>query len=166
MIQIRKGVFETNSSSVHSIVIPRETQRIPNSKLVFKVDGFGTVLGEADALDYLYTYLVVMERDDLILQIKRVLDEDGVDYDFIVPDGEYDDCYIDQIGSMPKEFIIDLFSNDDKLRRYLYGGKVYTGADWYDYEDMCYAAREPEEDDYFVNEWRDTENYEYYLKGC
>ena len=51
--QIRSGVFETNSSSIHSIAIPRSCKAVDS--VSFSIGEFGWEWDEADAANYLYT---------------------------------------------------------------------------------------------------------------
>ena len=83
MIQIRKGVFETNSSSTHSIAIPKDCK--PVNSIRFNIGEFGWEWREADAADYLYTaihYIADTESDaqEKIERLKNILDEHGITY--------------------------------------------------------------------------------------
>ena len=51
--QIRSSVFETNSSSIHSIAIPRNCKAIDSVR--FNIGEFGWEWDVADAANYLYT---------------------------------------------------------------------------------------------------------------
>ena len=53
MRQIRNGVFETNSSSTHSIAIPRSCNNI--NYISFHIGEFGWEWEEANPADYFYT---------------------------------------------------------------------------------------------------------------
>lgn len=85
MYQIRKGVFETNSSSTHSICISRAEAKIPTGQTVrFCWGEYGwendTVY---DTASYLYTG--IMENDgaaENLEKLKEMLDEMGVKCDF------------------------------------------------------------------------------------
>ena len=54
MRQIRKGTFETNSSSTHSLAIPKDSVKYPKS-ISFHLGEFGWGWEEEDPADYLYT---------------------------------------------------------------------------------------------------------------
>ena len=56
MIQIRSSVFETNSSSTHSIAISKKPV-VAGKYIRFCIGEFGWANGIADTADYLYTYL-------------------------------------------------------------------------------------------------------------
>ena len=142
--QIRTNVFETNSSSTHSIAVPKSCDA-PNY-VCFHTDEFGWEFGIANAADYFYTaiYEVSETEDELnenINKLKNILNEHGVDYDLNEPEihiwhSDYSnkDClslydgYIDH-GNELKEFVCELLNNGDKLVRFLNGGLVFTGND-------------------------------------
>ena len=181
--QIRSSVFETNSSSTHSIAIPKNHVAIGKS-IIFNIGEFGWENDCVDAADYLYTAILYVYSyevaEEKIENLKRVLDYYGVSYQFEEPkywtsDRGYtylDNGYIDH-GYELTEFLEAVFSDDDLLMRYLFGGLVYTGND---NQDDCpsgcniaekYVYVEDEHGDYIeqLNEYHDDENYEYFYKG-
>lgn len=90
MIQIRKSVFETNSSSTHAICISRK--KIDKSEIVgksihFGFDDFGWEFDRnADIANYIYTGICCCFKKDeaqkYIDRIKHVLDRYDVKYSF------------------------------------------------------------------------------------
>ena len=62
MLQIRKGVFETNSSSTHSLAVPQnfDTDKLKKRKLTFHLGSFArpTRTHKAKPTDYLYTAIM------------------------------------------------------------------------------------------------------------
>lgn len=159
MISIRKGVFETNSSSTHSICINKNA--LDESKLpkyvYFGLDSFGWQVDTTyDTASYLWTALCqkYSGRTDFKLEeyknhIYGVLASYGIDSDFKEPKEDCDCfCYVDHAEDLD-ELIKDLMNSDDKLMRFLFHGKVHTGND-NDSIDL------PEED---PNEWEE------YYKG-
>ena len=62
MIQIRAGVFETNSSSTHSIAISKKPVVIGKS-IRFGIGEFGWENDCVDTADYLYTAILDMIQD-------------------------------------------------------------------------------------------------------
>ena len=192
MIQIRKGVFETNSSSTHSIAIPKDCKLVNNVN--FYIDEFGWEWREADAADYLYTaihYIADTESDaqEKIERLKNILDEHGITYHFghvesHIWHDDYgnkdyrslDNGYIDH-GDELEEFIEELLNDGDKLVRFISGGLVFTGNDNSDAEQSCFVNRTEE----YVDDidWRtntcnkiknpyymsDHNDYEWYYKG-
>ena len=62
MKTIRKGIFETNSSSVHTLVIAHDNPEIPITKLYFSLGEFGwgpeLLNSVEERASYLWTYIV------------------------------------------------------------------------------------------------------------
>lgn len=185
MIQVRNGVFETNSSSTHSICISRECVE-PGDYISFHIGEFGWTNDEVSAADYLYT--AILESDDWqekLDKLKNALDDNNVSYDFEEPQWECNESgycflvngYIDH-WSETQEFVNEVLNNDDMLMRLLFGNSfVYTGCDNWDEENpKCYAASDTYWEDYQDEngEWQsremsnpnhDAEHYEYFFKG-
>lgn len=179
MYQIRKGVFETNSSSTHSICISRAEAKIPTGKTVhFCMGEYGwendTVY---DTASYLYTG--IMENDcaaENLEKLKEMLDEMGVKCDF-TPRGRTrwggDYGYVDHSYELIP-FIHAVLSSEDLLARYLFGDSfINTGNDnqgckpsgcnigddviW-EYDENGKYTEKP-------NPYHDPEKYEYFVKG-
>lgn len=148
MKQIRNGVFETNSSSTHSICITKGSYTLPNYPISFNIGEFGwefATLEDYEKYNYLYTALVSQERDSDIELLKTILDKHKVDYVFAEPVYyDYDsgrrclkEGYIDHCSDL-SEFLDDVMSDEDKLLRYLFSSDsfIWTGNDnVYDYDD-------------------------------
>lgn len=144
MVQVRKGVFETNSSSTHSIAIPKDCTM--TDYVSFRTDEFGWGLEEADAADYFYTAIYETsyneeELNEKLEKLTSILDEHGIRYKFREPEthiwhDDYenrdylclDDGYIDHGGEL-RDFVNELLDNGNKLVRFLSGGLVFTGND-------------------------------------
>ncbi len=144
MKKIRKGIFETNSSSTHTLVISTGDIMNIESPLVFRFGEFGWEFEEyscpADRASYLWTYFVynyydydkksyekVYEWRD---KLKNVLESEGIECEFEDPETN-DTGYIDH-GSELQGLFEDMIDNDhDKLMRYLFGAEstIYTGND-------------------------------------
>lgn len=82
VIKIRKSVFETNSSSTHSICIARDVNLNTPKSIYF---GFGEFGWECDTLDstkkkasYLYTGMAANGRLDEFNELKKKLEGKGV----------------------------------------------------------------------------------------
>lgn len=192
MKQIRQNVFETNSSSTHSIAIPKKCEA-PRS-VDFHTDEFGWSFDEVDASNYFYTAIYeTSETEDEALEkiekLKSILESHGIEYYFAkvkshtwhsdYNDKEYfslDDGYIDH-GDELKSFVDELLDDEDKLLRFLGGGLVFTGNDNSDIGASCFIERcEEYLDDY---DWEtklefkiknpyymsDHEKYDWYFKG-
>ena len=190
MRQIRNGVFETNSSSTHSIAIPRSSDK-PNH-VSFHIGEFGWGWREADPADYFYTALYYVsdtkkEAEERLAKLISILRDNNVEYylgevSFIEREyngtfyGSLENGYIDH-GYELREFVDELLNNGDKLLRFLGRGLVFTGNDNSDTEERCFVERDEEFlDDY---DWHsktsfkvknpyymsDHEDYEWYWKG-
>ena len=173
MIQVRSGVFETNSSSTHSIAIPRSIG-YPNY-ISFNIGEFGWEFDEANAADYFYTALyttssTIVEVEEKIERLKDILRSYDIEADF-----EYVKCeehtgwldydgYIDH-GYELKDFVDELLNNGDKLVRFLSGGLVFTGNDNSDRNGFISRDEEFIEDyDWKSKTWFKRKN-EYYMSN-
>lgn len=187
MIQIRQGVFETNSSSTHSIVIPKKTDKTAQY-IEFHIGEYGWENEKVlDTPSYLYTAILYTETKDgaveKIQRIKDVLNAHGIGYSFEKPkydnryyDYEYlDNGYIDH-GNELCDFIDTILDDEDMLLRYLFDGVVYTGNDNQDEQPAgCNIASDgywkyyKDGDDWkekwVDNPYHDEDNYDYFYKG-
>lgn len=187
--QIRRGCFETNSSSTHAICIAKEGYT-KSDYINFEIGEFGW---EFDTYNDLYSrasYLITAifnsskeYADEKLQQLKNILDENNIEYDIPTPkvkSWEYDgkteyyydiDGYIDHVGET-RTFVEAVLSDPDRLMRYLFGDSmIITGND----NDDAYSDR------MYVNEGEETtkwgtytrygglkpefDNYEVYKKG-
>ena len=192
MIQIRNSVFETNSSSTHSIAIPRSCDNV--NYISFHIGEFGWEWAEVDPADYFYTaiYETSGSEDEVkekIEKLKNILDERGIKYHFgkvkyHIWHGDrtnkdymsLDYGYIDH-GNELTDFVDELLDDGDKLMRFLSMGFVFTGNDNSDTEDRCFIERDQEFLDGYDWETRqsfkiknpyymsDHEDYEWYYKS-
>jgi hypothetical protein len=176
MKQIRNNVFETNSSSTHSICISKAPVTI-GKHIRFSIGEYGWENDCVDTADYLYTAILEQrDRDELLEKLKYILNNHSIEYEFEEPtyieveDYKWLDYgYIDHSGET-REFIDTVLSDDDMLMRCLFGDScVYTGNDnSSDYDNMCYAAYDTIWDDnhkQIPNPNHDSENYDYFFKG-
>ena len=177
--QIRNSVFETNSSSTHSIAISKNPV-VAGKHIRFGIGEFGWENDCVDTADYLYTAILEQDdRDDLLNRLKEILDKHSIEYEFETPiwdkssNGEYTWLsygYVDHSYEL-REFFNIILSDEDLLIRYLFGNSnVYTGNDNQDPEPSgCNVA----DDKYYdwgsnkmvVNPYHDPENYDYFFKG-
>lgn len=188
--QIRSSVFETNSSSTHSIAVPRDCEAV--NYVSFHVGEFGWSFDEVDAADYFYTAIYETsdtkeELNEKIEKLKNILNAYGIDYHFSEPKthiwhSDYEDkdylCldygYIDHGGEL-HDFVNELLDNSDKLIRFISRGLVFTGNDNSDRYGFISRDEEFIEDydwrtnkitkiknDYYMS---DHEDYEWYYKG-
>lgn len=189
--QIRRSVFETNSSSTHSIAIPKKCSH-PNN-ISFYVGDFGWEWAEVSPASYFYTALYAtseteQEFNEKIEKLTKILEENDIEYYFSKPkthiwhddydNTDYfylDDGYIDH-GYMLREFVDELLDDKGKLLRFLYGGLVFTGHDNSSTEQRCFIRRNLEylddynwdtkqifkiKNPYYMN---DHEEYDWYYK--
>ena len=178
MKQIRRNVFETNSSSTHSICISKNPVTI-DKFIHFGIGEYGWENDCVGTANYLYTAILIQDnRDDLLNKLKTILDSYSIEYEFDEPswhksaigDGvwlEYG--YIDH-GYELGEFLDIILSDEDLLMRYLFGDScVYTGNDNQDNDPAgCDIAR-AEYYDYYKGErvpnpYHDETHYDYFYK--
>ncbi len=142
-IKIRKSVFETNSSSTHSICIAKEGSFDVPSEIHFEFGEFGWEYDRFDSTwekaSYLYTGLFANERHEDIERIGDMLREAGVAVTFQDPgkptvsgDWRYypDSGYVDHSDEL-KEFLDAVVSDSGSLMRFLFSGLsfIITGND-------------------------------------
>lgn len=179
MKQIRRNVFETNSSSTHSICISKAPVT-PGEYISFNIGEYGWENSCVDIADYLYTAILCMnDSEELLETLKDMLDRNSIIYEFEEPkyfvDEEYkwlDNGYIDHAYDT-REFIDAVLSDDDMLMRCLFGNScVYTGNDNQESEPAGCDIAEPftwgyQDGNYteIPNPHHDPENYDYFYKG-
>ena len=183
MIQVRHGVFETNSSSTHSIAIPRKISRkdIPKS-LVFDFGDFGWEHTEVDPCDYLYTAIYNCDQSMVTERLQKLsdcLERHNISYTFSKPNPAWYDTSELSYGDIDHAYELDscgffsILEDDDMLLRYLTAGRVYTGSD-NDGDELsdCYCAYPTVTDYDNDGQWiqvpnpnHDEEKYEYFFKG-
>lgn len=140
--QTRKNVFETNSSSVHTITISKHAYNrtnVPNT-LIFEYGEFGWGIDTLDTPEekasYLYT--AIADRDDrnsLLSMISGACASVECDAVFgVTTDGFWETGYIDHSERLG-QFVDTVLDSDDTLLRYLFGnGKIYL------YNDNLFGA--------------------------
>lgn len=185
MRQVRHNVFETNSSSTHSIVIPKSTTYSSNY-VKFAIDEFGWENSCVyDTATYLYTAILdaypYETSMDKLEQLKTILDSRSIKYEFEEPRwDEYESGnrylnygYIDHANEL-RDFIETILNDEEMLLRYLFAGCVYTGNDNQDTDfarcDIAFKSqrfyntitKKWEEE---INPYHDAENYDYFYKG-
>ena len=174
-MKIRKGTFETNSSSTHSIAISKNKVNIPvGHSINFHIGEYSWEESEYSFPNYMYTSLLYNEDAEGLQKLKSILDKWNVKYNFEKPEWEYYNGhrylrygYIDHgDGTFPiMRAIID---DEDLLARALFGdATVYTGNDnSSEYNSMCYCAEKYTwEDGKTNNPNHDSEHYDYFFKG-
>ena len=178
MKQIRNNVFETNSSSTHSICISKAPVTI-GKHIFFHIGEYGWEKACVNTADYLYTAILEQnDSDELLNEFKSILDSHSIEYEFEKPIYSYSKDgtskwlkygYIDH-SDETREFIDAVLSDDDLLMRCLFGDSwVYTGNDNQDDDPAgCDIACDKYYDYYsgiMDNPYHDEENYDYFYKG-
>ena len=140
---IRNSVFETNSSSTHSICVTKNN--VLNQKTThveFIIGEFGWENNEYYSTirkaSYLYTGILYNNQADLIIKIKEILEKNNITYNFEKPKKTkygFDNGYIDHGGNL-YGFLLEICSNEDKLMRFLFSSEsfIITGNDNDDYD--------------------------------
>lgn len=133
-IKIRKSTFETNSSSIHSLCIPRNAfYKVPKYVNFYLGHyGWGPDV-EMNPGNYLYTYLALTNDDKRIKQLKNILYKHGAEHVSFEPYNkkeEWYDFYIDH-ASESENWVNSLFADEDKLLRHLFtpGAVIYMTND-------------------------------------
>lgn len=172
MKKIRKSVFETNSSSTHSICIAKDTELIIPSSIDFSFGEFGwecdTLQSDTDKASYLYTGLIANDRQDDVAKVIGVLESRGVDV--IVEEPVYkNERYTDSSGKLVEyragvnvgyidhaydlnEFLSAICDDEERLMNYLFSplSFIITGND-NDEMDVDISASYPHEEYYKGN---------------
>jgi len=141
MRQVRLGVFETNSSSTHSLCITKEVVEPSTKSIDFRFGEFGWEFDEynttQEKASYLYTGIYENGLEVFIDQIKKYLNSDNIYYTFEEPKYYtsnnckfFDSGFVDHGGELIS-FIKDVCSNKEKLYSYLFSNDsfVLTGND-------------------------------------
>ena len=117
MVKIRKGMFETNSSSTHTIIVTDQKTE-PGNLVDFAIGEFGWGFDKLASIDekasYLYTMACEMLGRDVYQDLYEILVKYGVECSCSVPAkftksswGEYlDNGYVDHASDGDaKEFV-------------------------------------------------------------
>lgn len=165
MIQIRNNMFETNSSSTHSLCISKEEfdrTLIPKYLNIRANEEFGwsqeTYCDPESKANYLFQVLYdcdcQAEIEALTEKINNIAQKYNVRISFPKPEadkfGMYTDGYVDHAGDAVP-FVQELIDDEDKLCRFLFNPNscIYTGSDCVDDPDAaCYVADTVESNGY------------------
>jgi len=157
--QIRHNVFETNSSSTHSIVITRSNENLSIPKTMKANFGeFGwecaTYADPEDKLSYLYTGIkgcYYDEPENELNRLKSMMKNFGIEVEWQENSGDFwEHGYVDHAGEL-NEFIEAVLSTDDTLKRFLFSDDSYilTGNDNSDYDCCGVGELSYEHDEYY-----------------
>ncbi len=174
---IRKGTFETNSSSVHSICISKKpVGAVKGKKISFYLGDYGWENESVDVADYLYTAIMCQSNsEELLDKLKSILDKYEINYTFQPIERAFRWWGIDHSGETI-DFVNAVLEDEDLLLRCLFNDDsvVYTGNDNDDARyDTCYQAIENKSCfNHEKNEWEsksnpyhDENNFDYFIKG-
>lgn len=145
MVKIRHGMFETNSSSTHTIIVT-DNKTEPGLSVDFAIGEFGWEFGvlrtTGDKSSYLYTLACETLGRDVYQDLYEVLVKYGIQCSCSVPakfvksswsDGEYlDNGYVDHAGADDsKEFVECMLNHEHALIKFLFSDEsfVITGND-------------------------------------
>lgn len=142
MIQVRSGVFETNSSSTHVITIQKAPiQGIKFAGILRLEPGeFGweweTYQSEPEKASYFWTAVLSLygEDQERLSQVKEIIRDallphcEGIEFEDVA-DGFWKRGFVDHVGEL-KDFVDDLLESTDMLAKYIFGnGSIRTGND-------------------------------------
>ena len=142
---IRTNIFETNSSSTHTISISRNFDatkyKFPKT-LVFRGVEFGWEVEIYDDVvsrcRYLYTAMCSLLEGDALEEKKKYIEDVLQKHGVVAAFDEfkyYDDGYIDHCEDT-RELLNYVFKNENNLLNYLFGDTlIYTSNDNMDWED-------------------------------
>lgn len=189
LISIRQGLFESNSSSTHSICISKENidkEHLVGQHIHFGIGEWGWEVGTVhDTADYLYTAILdspsTKIADQRLEKLKAILDKYYITYSFepVAKNEEYDHYHpvenniyygIDHGGECRK-FVEAVLNDENMLLRWLFGDSfVKTGNDNSCEGDApCFCAFESYWDCDSDNEkqqpFHNEEKYDYFFKG-
>lgn len=137
MIKVRNGVFETNSSSVHSIVISdKDPEKLPK-KIVFRRAEFNMdredITTVYERASYLYELILSCDddymQDQRLEELKEFLESKGIQV--IYPSRHYDEWGQIGHGCEISEIVAELFRNKELILRLILSpeSKIQTGYD-------------------------------------
>lgn len=172
--QIRKNVFETNSSSTHAICISKENVYNKEDYVSFGIGEFGWKFAvykdTDDKASYLITAILGRSKeyaDEKLARLKQLLEENNIEYtlpELEEKSWEYNgqihnyyeiDGYIDHAGET-EEFVEAVLSDSESLMKYLFGDSfIVTGND---------NSPEPYDDYFFNYEDEEVTNYGTYKR--
>lgn len=170
----RKGVFETNSSSTHAIVIPKEM----NSKyeMLFESLDHNYYFGREECRlveywDEKLAYIYIVLKDRKIADLSRFKEQVIEIYDeltngsnevyfkvtpkelFKMLDNNHIDCYVDHSYQVDNELIERILNDKDFLKHFLFNKECYItiGGDEYRGYNIKTIGFQYDYDEEFVN---------------
>lgn len=135
MKKTRQGVFETNSSSTHSICVAQDLElKLPGS-IHFEFGEFGwehsTLDTISDRASYLYTGMYGNSKQAEFAELVKLIESKGVTVTMEEVGGSYwENGYVDHAGDLG-DFIDTVIENEDTLMNFLFSDLSFirTGND-------------------------------------
>jgi hypothetical protein len=136
--QVRKGIFETNSSSTHAIYIPKNGDLNIPKTLRFEYGYFGweydTFNFTHKKASYLFTALMKNNMEGRFFEIVKMLLDKGIDVDYslLPPVDLYEGIdHHDELGDF-----LQAMQDDERVLRFLFSHDAFviTGNDNYGHE--------------------------------
>lgn len=149
-IKVRYVTYETNSSSIHALVIQNKNVSKEDMKYTLTIK-HGDYGWEREFYDWpnarvsymcqaLVTHKKSQEAEEALKPLLKIFDKYGIKYefedDYFKPDDWGDlDGYIDHVEEV-YDFFIDMMHSDKKVLRFIFGddSAIYTGNDNDDFE--------------------------------
>ena len=158
MVKIRKGMFETNSSSTHTIIVTDQKTE-PGNLVDFAIGEFGWECSVLNTINekasYLYTMACELLNEDVYPRLYDMLIKYGVECSCSEParfDKKYnclDNGYVDHCTDGDAEnFVNRMLSHEHALIKYLFSDEsfVITGNDNCDEEEYKWMEEQADVD--------------------
>lgn len=134
--QVRQGVYETNSSSTHSICISQNAELTIPKSIHFEFGEFGwecdTLGSISEKASYLYTGLTANDRREDFSKIVSILELKGLEVTFkeTKTDTYHNEGYVDHSDKL-YDFLGGVCSDEDELMQFLFSplSFIITGND-------------------------------------
>ena len=166
---IRRGVFETNSSSVHTLVVDKKCSRVPYPKSMLMYSGeYGWEVDKLDTpeekLSYVYTSILSLpdeeERQRKLIKVSEILNSVGVEIEDFDPsnnkkddEDEDDDYYcIDHVYDT-FGFVSRILSEPELFLQFIFGKDSYIHTDNDNNDDMFSLEDEDSEDRFIYTKY-------------
>lgn len=121
MLEVRFSIFETNSSSVHALIIPKDNNiHYPEEVTLYGGD-YGWSGKETDGLQYIFQICADRGKYE-IENLVDYLESKGIEVvnkEYILGDKFNNSGYVDHGYELPLE---DLFADEGLLDRFMFGG--------------------------------------------
>lgn len=136
--KIRNSVFETNSSSVHSVIIGSKDYSSveifkPDKSMTVKFSGgefgwsYDILSSSYEKANYIAVYLMLYDKDESRIKmfeevVKEMTTAQSILYEFMDSNGDSEDSYIDHQGYEDSDWNC-LFTEKAKLKEFIFNTK-------------------------------------------